>query len=320
MIGCKPVFLFIAKALPLTASSTSRSSISSHLAADIAAFIEAESLPAGAHLRTGELARRFAVSRWPVEQALKQLAEAGRVRHEPNRGFFVHGTHAAAPPAAQDPIHAAYLKLAGLLASRTIGPRVTEQELRDRFALTKRQTADLMGRMIREGIAEKRAGYGWDINTELTAPDALAHTTQLRLILEPGALRLPGYRLPPEDIARLRRVEHDLLEGGIDRVPPDTLYLRGAQFHETLMTGAGNPFMLQTLVRVNRLRRLLTYQAMEDRERYYRQARQHLRILELLETGDCEGAAREMESHLRQVRDSLSALGFIVPPDGPEHS
>ena len=68
-----------------------------------------------------------------------------------------------------------------------------------------------MGRLIREGIAEKRAGYGWNINTELTALDALDHTTQMRLILEPAALRLPSYHLPQGDIARLRRVEHDLL-------------------------------------------------------------------------------------------------------------
>lgn len=301
------------KAPQLSASPTSRSRIGPHLAADIAAHIASQSLPEGAHLRTAELARRFAVSRWPVEQALKQLAETGRVRHEPNRGFFVRHVAEAAPERPRDPVHAAYLQLATLLTERALGPQVTEQEIRDRFTLTKRQTSDLMGRLIREGIAEKRAGYGWNINTELTAPDALAHTTQMRLILEPAALRLPGYRLPPEDIARLRRVEHDLLDGTIDRAPPDALYLRGAQFHETVMTGAGNPFMLQALMRVNRVRRLLTYRAMDDRERYYRQSREHLRILDLIEAGDLAGAADQMEAHLRQVRHSLSALGFIAP-------
>lgn len=296
-------------------SPTARSRIGPLLAADIAAHISTESLPEGAHLRTADLARRFAVSRWPVEQALKELTQTGHVRHEPNRGFFVRGDGPAAPATPIDPVHAAYLRLAVLLSEQAIGPQVTEQQIRDRFGLTKRQVSDLMGRLIREGIADKRAGYGWTINAELTAPDALAHTTQMRLILEPAALRLPGYRLPAEDIARLRRVEDDLLAGGIDRAPPDGLYLRGVQFHEAVMAGAGNPFMLQALMRVNRVRRLLTYRAMDDRERYYRQSRDHLAILALIEAGDPAAAARQMEAHLRMVRHSLSALGFIAQGD-----
>ena len=303
------------KARQLPPSPLIRSSIGPHLAADIAALITAESLPEGAHLRTADLARRFAVSRWPVEQALKELARTGQVRHEPNRGFFVRHDGPAAPATAPDPVHAAYLRLAFMLTEQAFGPQVTEQQIRDRFALTKRQTLELMGRLVREGIAEKRAGYGWNINTELIAPDALAHTTQMRLILEPAALRLPGYQLPKGDIARLRRVEDDLLGGTIDLAPPDTLYLRGAQFHEALMAGAGNPFMLQALMRVNRVRRLLTYRAMNDRERYYRQSREHMAILDLIEAGDHSAAARQMEAHLRKVRHSLSTLGFIAAQD-----
>ncbi|MFN3661770.1 GntR family transcriptional regulator [Yoonia sp.] len=299
----------------MSTSPPSRNRISPRLAADIAALIESESLPKGAHLRTADLARRFAVSRWPVEQALRELAKTGRIRHAPNRGFFVCQDAAATPEPPLDPVHIAYLKLARLLVAQTIGQQITEQEIRDRFALTKRQTADLMGRLIREGIAEKRAGYGWNINTDLTAPDALAHTTQMRLILEPAALRLPSYHLPAEVIARLRRVEYDLLDGTIDRVPPDTLYLHGAEFHEMVMTGARNPFMLQALVRVNRVRRLLSYSAMDDRNRYYRQAREHLQILDLIEAGDHEAAAHQMETHLRKVRHSLSALGLIPAQD-----
>lgn len=305
--------------LPVPPAPRPRNRISPQLAEEIATHIATESLADGAHLRTADLARRFAVSRWPVEQALKELAATGRVRHEPNRGFFVRrdadGAPPPAPKARPDPVHTAYLSLATQLAERRLGPQVTEQELCDRFGLTRRQTADLMARMVREGIADKRAGYGWNINEELTAPDALAHTTQLRLIIEPAALRLPRYRLAPTDIDRLRRVEHDLLDGAIDRAPPDALYLRGAQFHETVVSGAGNPFVSQTIIRVNRVRRLLTYRAMEDRARYYRQSREHLQILDLIAAGDREAAARLMEQHIRKVRTSLSALGFIPLED-----
>lgn len=289
--------------------------MSRQLAADIAAYIASNSLPEGAHLRTSDLAQRFGVSRWPVEQALREMAQAGRVRHEANRGFFVRLDGAATEPAACDPVHDAYLALAIALVEGRIGPLLTEQQIRDSYGLTKRQTSDLMGRLIREGIAEKRAGYGWNINAELTAPDALSHATQMRLVLEPAALRLQNYHLPADEIARLRRVEHELLNGAIDNAAPDALFLRGAQFHEAIMSGAANPFMLQALIRLNRVRRLLTYRAMDDRARYYRQSRQHLRILALIEERNPAGAADEMERHLQQVQASLSKLGLIPSKD-----
>ncbi len=106
-----------------------------------------------------------------------------------------------------------------------------------------------------------------------------------------------------------------MLDGTIDRTLPDALYLRGAQFHEAVMAGAGNPFTLQALMRVNRVRRLLTHRAMDDRERYSLQSREHLAILDLIEAGDHHRAVLQMEAHLRTVRHSLSALGFIAAQD-----
>lgn len=293
-------------------TSSKRSRMGPRLAEEIAAQIDSMQLPDGAHLRTTELAARLGVSRWPVEQALKALLAAGRVTHQPNRGYFVAGTAGPTQPAAvHDPVHKAYLALAALLVKGAIGPQVSEQELRERLGLTRRQTTDLMARLAHEGIAEKRAGYGWNFIPELTQPGALAQTYQLRMILEPASLRLPGYQLDRAAITRLRRVENDLLAGGIDRLAPDALYARATQFHETLISGSGNPFLVQTLVRVNRVRRLLTYQSMQDRARYYVQSREHLAILDAIEAGQPETAAELMERHLANVTSSMAALGLL---------
>lgn len=293
------------------------------LAAEIAAFIEAQGLSAGAHLRTAELAARFGVSRWPVEQALKALAGMGRVTHEPNRGYFVavgeggRGADGSAAPLA-DPVLDAYFRLAAMLVGGAIGLQVSEQELRERLGLTRRQTADLMARFAREGLAEKRAGYGWNFLPEFSRPGALAQTYQLRMMLEPASLRLPGYRLDPAEIARLRQVEESLLGGDIDRLAPDALYARATGFHEALIAGAGNPFLLQALVRVNRVRRLLIYPSMQDRARYYGQSREHIAILDRIAAGEMEAAAALMEAHLGHVMSSMRALGLMggdVPDD-----
>ncbi|NND90024.1 MAG: GntR family transcriptional regulator [Granulosicoccus sp.] len=45
--------------------------------------------PSGARLDETQLASRFAVSRTPVREALKQLVASGLLEHRPNRGVFV---------------------------------------------------------------------------------------------------------------------------------------------------------------------------------------------------------------------------------------
>src|SRR3546814_17462994 len=100
-------------------------------------------------------------------------------------------------------------------------------------------------------------------------------------MIDPTALLQKGYRLPPEEIARLRRVEDGLLSGGIERSSPDALFDRASQFHERIISGTRNPFLLETLRRVNRVRRLIIYQSMGDRARYFRQSEEHLALLDM---------------------------------------
>jgi DNA-binding GntR family transcriptional regulator len=59
---------------------------------------------------------------------------------------------------------------------------------------------------------------------------------------------------------------------------------------------------------VNRVRRLLAYRSMLDRQRYYSQAREHLHILDLLLRDRNEEAAAAMARHLRSVVRNLKKI------------
>ena len=59
-----------------------------------------------------------------------------------------------------------------------------------------------------------------------------------------------------------------------------------------------NEFFLDTVRRVNRLRRLIEYRITVDRERLPRQTREHLRFLSLLETGSRDEAAKFLRIHI----------------------
>ena len=61
----------------------------SSIAAQIVGLIQAEAMPPGSHLPAQMLADRLRVSRSPVNEALRQLADKGLVTRMPNRGYFV---------------------------------------------------------------------------------------------------------------------------------------------------------------------------------------------------------------------------------------
>src|SRR3546814_17791283 len=79
------------------------------------------------------------------------------------------------------------------------------------------------------------------------------------------------------------RIQERMLETDIDRLPAERLLESGSLFHEELIRMCGNPFLHMSLVRVNRMRRLLEYRANPDRQRLVVQCTEHLEILDALD-------------------------------------
>jgi DNA-binding GntR family transcriptional regulator len=136
----------------------------------------------------------------------------------------------------------------------------------------------------------------------------------MRLALEPAALLEPGYRLEPAVLARCRAAEVHLLEGGIETDTAEQLHERGVRFHESLVEASGNPFFIDAVKRVNRVRRLLSYRAMRDRKRYKEHCRQHLQLLDLLERGRNAEASRAMREHLLSTLRNFEKIRGILKP------
>jgi DNA-binding GntR family transcriptional regulator len=278
----------------------------------LAEDVSAGALSAGAHLSAQRLADRFGVSRFPIGQALRVLADHGVVTPAPRRGFFVarEGRQPALMLAGHrqpEGLAAIYFAIAEDRVAGRLPDTMSEAALRERYGVTRGQLSQLLDRIAAEGWAERRAGYGWRFSSVLTTPDALEQTYRLRLAIEPASLLEPGYRLDPAVAVQCRTVEENMLSGGIETASTDALYERGVRYHEAIVGAAGNPFMLEALQRVNRVRRLLVYRSLVDRQRFYRQAREHLAMLDLLEAGRQEEASVAMRAHLNEVMQKLSA-------------
>lgn len=88
----------------------------------------------------------------------------------------------------------------------------------------------------------------------------------------------------------------------------ENVHERRVRFHETIVAGSGNPFFLDTIRRINRVRRLLSYRSMLDRKRYRQQCEEHLAILDSLAAGRQSEAAKRLRLHLTHTIDNLSGI------------
>ncbi len=280
-------------------------SLSERIAHEITKRIHGGELPPDAHLSTQKLADNFRVSRSPVREALQLLADKGVLEQRANKGFFVrHGVDVPASSldlADHSDAPTSYFRFAEDWLRTQIPSEVTEQFLRDRYELTKAQVLDLLTRAANEGWVERKDGYGWRLIAVAKTPEALEQIYRFRSIIEPAALLEPGFKLDRVVAAEQRRVMEGLLDGNIERLSADRLLVSGVHFHEEITRMSGNPFFLQALVRANRMRRLIDYRTVIDRERFYVQARDHLQMLDFLERGENLECSYFLKQHLREA-------------------
>lgn len=288
-------------------------SLPAQLAARLIEHIRRENLAVGTHLGEQALARVLNVSRSPVRSALAALAELGIVRQEPHRGCFLRRIPGTAEriglPAAANRAEERYLAIADDRLAGKLPDDVTETALMRRYGLPRRELQRILHRMEKEGWIERKPGHGWRFAELPDTSDAHAQSYRFRMMFEPAALLEPGFRWMPAEAARVRRDQQMLLDGGVNRLPRSRLFELGSDFHETVMGFSGNRFIVEAIRRVNRMRRLLEYRAHYDRERFAQQCREHLHLLDLLEQGSREDAARYLRRHLDVVRAIKTSHG-----------
>ena len=272
--------------------------LTDRVARQILEHIHTRELSEGQHLAAQELGDLFKVSRAPVTAALRILAEAGAVRSVPNRGFFV-GLAAAdlAPPPEQDSDRL-YDAIVDRRLAGTLPDRVSENEMMRLFGVTRGRLQRTLARIADEGWVERLPGHGWQFSTTLHSGEAYQQAYRFRGMIETQALLQPGYAVVPEELDRLRAEQQGLLDGAIDALPRARLFALNSGFHETVVGWSGNPFFLDALKRINRLRRLIEFRVTGNRTRLDQQCREHLALLDLLERGDILIAAEFMRGHI----------------------
>ena len=284
--------------------------LAAQIALQIREMIREGRFEVGQHLVAQQLADEFRVSRQPVKNALKILEDHGVVESKPNRGCFVLRIDSEkAEKIIEDETGAEdepYFQIAEDRLTGRLPDEVTETDLRRHYGVGRAELQAMLSRMAQEGWIERKPGYGWRFLPVLTSPAVHLQSYEFRLVIEPAALLCPTYKADREALAQSREQQVVMLEGDIWNMSPSRLFQIGIELHEMLVGFAGNPFFLDSLMRINRLRRLIEYRSMLDRGRLIKQCEEHIRLIDLVAEGDQQEAAALLKTHLGEVRDRKS--------------
>lgn len=284
--------------------------LGAQIALQISEMIREGRFVVGQHLSAQKLADEFHVSRQPVKDALKILEDRGIVVSKRNRGSFVAivdeealaGTSGSDQSIGDEP----YFRIAEDRLTGRLPETVTETDLRRHYQISRAEIQGMLARMAQEGWVERKPGYGWRFLPVLTSPAMHRQSYEFRLVIEPAALLCPTYVVDRPAFERMREQQIGMLNGQIWKLSPARLFQAGTDFHELVVGCSGNPFFLDSLKRINRLRRLIDYRAMFDRGRLIKQCEEHIRLLDLLLDGKQEEATEVLRMHLGAASDRKS--------------
>lgn len=286
----------------------------SQLVRDILQHIRVNALEAGARLPERGLAEALRVSRSPVRAALQQMAQQTLIERHPDGGFMVgERSHEqpVLPEETESPMESIYLQIAQDRLAGLLPDRITENELMRRYGVTRSQLSDILRRIVQEGWIERLPGHGWLFIEAMTSPDAYAQGYRFRLLIEPAGILEPGFTLDVPRLLQCREEQRVLTEGMVNVVSPAQIFDANTRLHETIAACSGNTFILDSLRRLNRIRRLMEYQKAVDREQALRRCKEHLVLIDLLLERRIEEAAEFMRQHLQSAarEKQLSAAG-----------
>ncbi len=287
------------------AAAASLTPLQQRVVREIVALVRRDNRRAGEHLPEVQIAQHLGTSRTPVQSALRHLARLGVLQQDVNRGFFLtydakdwNGA-VASLLTSDDPL---YLRIADDRQSGTLPEEVTEAELMRRYGVARSTLRKTLSRISEEGWIEQSMGHGWRFLSMIDSAEAYEESYLFRQSIEPGALLGPSFVAVPAELKALRHEQTRIVEGGFQTMTPIELFESNSRFHETLAEWGHNRFVLQSVRRINQLRRLIEYRQASQRVARQTQASEHLAILAAIEQHDFALAASLMRSHLDGAR------------------
>jgi len=207
----------------------------------------------------------------------------------------------------EDEDESLYLRIGEDRLSGDLPERVTETDLMRRYGMTKTQLGSILQRIGQEGWIERLPGQGWQFLPILTSAETYDQGYRFRILIESAAILEPEFQVDEAALRKCLAEQQALIDGAVEWASPAQLFDANTRLHETIAGFSNNVFIIDSLKRINRLRRLMEYKKVVDRVAAARRCREHKVLIDLLLTGQREAAADFIRLHLRDAAREKSA-------------
>lgn len=282
------------------------SALQSKVARDIVGIVRREQRKAGDRLLETALSEQIGTSRSPVQAALRYLAACGVLMQDTHRGYVLlkdamdwEGVSDHFSNQPDDPL---YLAIADARHAGQLPDEVNETELMRQFNVARSTLRKVLTRIREEGWVEPNVGHGWHFQNTIESPEAYEESYLFRQAIEPTGILSPSFQADLAELKQLQQEQRLIVDGGFRQMTPIELFEANSRFHETVAGWTHNRFILQSVRRVNQLRRLVEYRQASRRGPRQTQAEEHLRILDAIARQDFVEAAALMRAHLDGAR------------------
>lgn len=272
----------------------------------------------GERLMETQVAKAFAISRSPARSALQELLAERVIESDGRRGYRVSG---GSTDANAHPQQAARIEPMRIEAPRrweamhdTVEQEllmqrlcrsvwISEPRLAGHFGVSRTVARELLARFFGYGLVEKDASGRW-LGRQFT-PDHIRHLYELRMLLEPHALRQAAPHIPVELLREARATilsvaARSHIEGPeFDQVEND--------LHIRMLSYGPNTELLNVLTKTHVLfapTRYLLHPSLKVETAGIRGALdEHLAVVNLLAAGRIEEAVDTLRLHLHDAAD-----------------
>ncbi|MFN3614556.1 MAG: GntR family transcriptional regulator [Rubrimonas sp.] len=190
------------------------------------------------------------------------------------------------------------------------GDRLEEQALADRFGVSRTPIREALFQLSAAGLVVQKPRRGAVVAE--VGPVRLAEMFEVMAELEALCARLAARRASAEELAAIRAA-HEGCMAAAEAGEGDAYFYGNERFHALIRAAGRNHFLHEQAETLHK--RLRPYRRLQLRahDRIRASFEEHGRIVEALETGDGEAAARVMRAHIAvqgdRFHDLLASLG-----------
>lgn len=284
-----------------------------HTAKQIVGLIRQDELAPGFHFREEPLAQRLGVSRTSVRAGLRILHEKGLLTARQNRGYTLAKRSVEVEDALELPTSAdetLYMAIARDRLAGLLPQSVTETELMRRYDCGRHLVLAALAALSEEGLVRRGRGREWQFGEILNSQEARRQSYELRMMMEPAALLLPGFQADRYEISDMRTRHVAMMTNGQILSRRDVFDI-DASFHEMLARFSRNELVLGAIRQQNRLRRLMEYQSYPNFARVQAWCSEHLTVIDALLDDNRALASQCLSRHLHNAMSQVNEVAVV---------